>query len=462
MRIRLMLSFALVVLVTIASLVFFFQRTTVREVEAFMVRGSMVGVNEIAADLEAYYNQHGSWDGLNLTDTLFAGQGQNGRGLGGMMGSGGANMMGQRLRVAAADGVVFLDSRSESVGSSLNSQELQSSVVLHDQSGLKIGYLLAEGGSGAQLGDQTFLVTRLNQAAFNAALIAGAISLALALLLAYTLLRPVDHLSKAAKALAGGDMSQRVPAGGSGEMAELGRTFNTMADSLQQAELSRRAMTADIAHELRTPLSVQRAQIEALQDGIDPLTPESLRSLLEQNELLARLVDDLRTLALADAGELRLEFTSADFPTVARRVVERFRPQAAAQNITLAVDEASGGCPPTLMDTGRIEQILSNLLSNALRYTPAGGAVTAAVRCEAGFVELRLRDSGPGIPAEALPHVFERFYRSDRARSRDKGGSGLGLAIARQLALSHGGSLSAANGAQGGAEFTLSLPVRQA
>jgi signal transduction histidine kinase len=239
-----------------------------------------------------------------------------------------------------------------------------------------------------------------------------------------------------------------------------------MAESLQSAEQGRRAMTADIAHELRNPLAVQRASLEALQDGIFPLTPESLDPILEQNLLLTRLVEDLRTLALADSGQLALERTPTDLASLVRRVMERFEPQAATQQVNLQLEVRSTAIhplPTVHLDPVRVEQILNNLLSNALRQLPSGGSIRLSLETapEAAprVVRIRVLDSGAGIPPEALPHIFERFYRAGRSRSRSEGGSGLGLAIARQLAEAHGGSLEAANDPAGGAVFTLTLPL---
>jgi signal transduction histidine kinase len=231
-----------------------------------------------------------------------------------------------------------------------------------------------------------------------------------------------------------------------------------MAESLERAEQSRRAMTADIAHELRNPLAVQRANLEAMQDGVYPLTAEGLEPVLEQNRLLTRLVEDLRTLALADAGQLALERTSTDIVGLVRRVVERFNPTASARQVSLRLDFPEAALLPLPLDPLRVEQILGNLLSNALRYTPDGGQISLSLAATPGGATLSVRDSGPGIPPEALPHLFERFYRADKARSREGGGSGLGLAIARQLAEAHGGTLTAANHPQGGALFLLNLP----
>jgi len=238
----------------------------------------------------------------------------------------------------------------------------------------------------------------------------------------------------------------------------LGQTFNNMADSLQQSEASRRAMTADIAHELRTPLAVQRANLEALQDGVYPLTVQNLDPVVEQNHLLTHLVEDLRTLALADAGQIELERTPSNLFSLVTRVVEKFQPQASTQQVNLVLSPPAETLPPISIDPIRIEQLLINLISNALRYTPPGGRIDVAFSSLPNASRLTVHDSGSGIPEDSLPFIFERFYRADKSRSRSEGGSGLGLAIARNLARAHGGELTAANHPSGGAVFTLVLP----
>jgi two-component system OmpR family sensor kinase/two-component system sensor histidine kinase BaeS len=260
--------------------------------------------------------------------------------------------------------------------------------------------------------------------------------------------------------------------GGKDELATLGKAFNHMAASLEEGEQRRQSMTADIAHELRTPLAVQRANLEAMLDGVYPLTTKNLGPVLEQNQLLTRLVADLRTIALADAGELDLNILSIDLNRIVSSVVERFRPQADRQQISLGI-ELDAACPVLEADRDRIEQILINLLNNALHYTPEGGEIRISTSCNtqtagqlakqfAGqFALVEIRDSGSGIPPDALPYIFERFYRVDRSRSREEGGTGLGLAIARKLAEAHGGNLIAANIPEGGALFRLSLPLRR-
>ena len=368
-------------------------------------------------------------------------------------------MMNQRLRLADAQGNIVVDTESAQGSGRLVGTELEQAIPLQ-ANGETVGFLYPEGGVDFGAGDQRLLLARLNRAALISALLAGGLALILALLLAYRLLRPVTALTQAAGELAAGDLSRRVPIQGGDELAHLGKAFNHMAASLQDAEESRRAMTADIAHELRTPLAVQRAHLEALQDGVYPLKTENLAPILDQNHLLTRLVEDLRTLALADAGQFRLEKMPTDLPALLSRVAGRFEPQAAASGVALdlRLEPPSQDAPNPLLDPARIEQLLGNLLANALRYTPEGGKIYLLLAYRPQGVEIIVRDTGPGIPTQALAHIFERFYRADRSRSRAEGGSGLGLAIARQIAQAHGGALSAANHPQGGAVFTLTLP----
>jgi signal transduction histidine kinase len=360
----------------------------------------------------------------------------------------------QRLRLYDAQGELLLDTSGADSGGRANSDTLEQAIPLEVENQV-VGYLLTERRLQFTPAHERTLLTRLNRSALAAAIIAGAVALVLALLLAYRLLRPVQDLTQAATHMAKGDLSQRVPVRGDDQLATLGRTFNTMADSLEQAEHRRKALTADIAHELRTPLAVQRAHLEALQDGIYDLTPENLAAIQEQNQVLTRLVEDLRTLALADAGELALERTPTDVAALLERVVARFSPQAGEADVNLNL--ALGGSNLTRpLDPQRIEQILNNLLSNAIRYTPEGGTIYIRLFREGDDVLITVRDTGPGIPNEALPHLFDRFYKIDKSR-RQHSGTGLGLAIARNLAQAHGGDLTACNHPQGGAVFTLRL-----
>lgn len=459
MRLKLTLSFILVVLVSVLGVVLAAQFGAAREVRLFMSRGGMIRLESLADQLEEYYRQNQSWNGVEVLLEAFlaspgGGMGNRPEHAGqGMM----ARMMGGDLLLADAEGKVVADTSGTRLSERLSEAEFDLALPL--KSGWKtVGYLLLVGGMSFSTGDERFLIERLTQAAVTGGLIAAGIAIGLAFVIAYRIARPVQLLTGAAQRLSLGDLSQRVKIAGNDEVAELGRAFNQMAESLQRAQESRRAMTADIAHELRTPLAVQRANLEALQDGVYELTPANLEPILEQNRLLTRLVEDLRLLALADAGQLKMELTPTDLTSLLGQMVERFRAQVEAQQVSIQLQSPSKR-PILMLDPMRFEQVLGNLLSNALRYTPPGGEIQIQLTTSPSQVTVAIRDTGPGIPEEALPFIFERFYRADRARSRQEGGSGLGLAIARQIVEAHGGQLTAANHPEGGAVFTICLPV---
>jgi two-component system, OmpR family, sensor histidine kinase BaeS len=459
MRTRLILAFIFVMFLSIACVVIIARRSTAREIQAFMLRGTMTQVDSLKGELEAYYRANGSWQGAEKLLPI-TGQGIQTRMGGQGMGGPGMGMMNLRVRLADANGTVLIDTSGATIGNLLNLAERRSAVALR-LGFRRVGLLVLDNQAGFTPGEGRFLISRLNRAALIAAVVAGGLTLLVALLLSDRLIQPVVALTRAARRMAQGDLTQQVSVNGDDELAELGQAFNHMANSLRNAEENRRQMTADIAHELRNPLAVQRAQLEAMQDGVYPVTQANLQPVLDQNLFLTHLVEDLRTLALADAGQLSLERVPTDLLELVGRIVERFKPRAESLGISLLLDssaEPQGAAAQMYLDPLRIEQILGNLLSNAMRYTPQGGVIMLKPSRSGNTVQIKVQDSGPGIAPDDLPHIFERFYRADKARSRAEGGSGLGLAIARQLAEMQGGTLTAANAPQGGAIFTLSLP----
>jgi signal transduction histidine kinase len=460
MRLRLIIAFILIVLVTIGIFILVSLRQTSQEVRNFINRGGLTGSEDVVLALEEYYRSHGTWDGV---EQVFRTASPLPRGM----------MWGQRLRpdegskveipppnlrLADADGNLIAHYRD----AGMEGDERLTQVELRRAAPLKVdgetvGYLVPAGAPNFTAANEIALLSRLNRAAIIAVGIAGVVAIVLALLLSYSLVRPVRALTNAASHLSDGDLTHRVQVKGRDELAALGRTFNQMAESLQQMENSRRAMTADIAHELRTPLAVQRAHLEAIEDGVYPFSLESLATIEEQNHLLTRLVEDLRTLALADSGKLELLATPTDLSDLVRRIAKRYEPQASERGIIIQT-YLGEYCPKVQVDSQRIQQILHNLLSNAIRYSPDDGLVSMTLTCRQDHVFLTVRDSGPGIPEDALSNVFDRFYRADKSRARQEGGTGLGLSIAKKLAQAHGGDLTAANHPDGGAIFTLELP----
>jgi two-component system sensor histidine kinase BaeS len=271
------------------------------------------------------------------------------------------------------------------------------------------------------------------------------------------LVRPIRALTRAAQRMEAGDRSARVTISGRDEVGRLASAFNAMAEAVEANERQRRAMVSDVAHELRAPLTNIRGYLEAAAEGVVPLEPALVDSLLEESTALGRLVDDLQDLALADAGRLHLHPEHVDAADVVRAVAAAQRRRAAAANVTLAVD--ANGPVPVLADPGRLRQALGNLVANAIRYTRPGGRVTVSAAASDAAAILTVRDTGIGIPAGHLPHVFDRFYRADPSRSRNTGGSGLGLAITKQLVDAHGGVIQVLSEPGQGSIFTVRLPL---
>jgi len=294
-------------------------------------------------------------------------------------------------------------------------------------------------------------------AAPTVAVAAGVALVALlgALLLSRAVLRPVRALTSAARGLGEGELARRVPVSGRDEIAELGRAFNRMAHSLQAAEEQQRRLTGDIAHELRTPLANLRGYLEALRDGVVEPTPELLDSLHEEAMLQQRIVDDLRDLALAEAGALTYHRATVDLGDLLEACRTAHRAQADTAGVTLRVD--IGGPVHVDADADRLRQVLGNLVGNALRATEQGGTVTLAAARRGAFAVVEVHDTGKGISADDLPHLFDRFWRADPSRGRTTGGSGLGLSIARQIVTDHGGTIEAHSTVGVGTTFTVML-----
>ena len=264
---------------------------------------------------------------------------------------------------------------------------------------------------------------------------------------------PLDDLLKAAERVGQGDYSVRVQEKGPREMRSLAGAFNSMASRLNITNEQRRNLLADVTHELGTPLTVVRGNLEGMLDGVYPADEANLRLLLEETNMLARLVEDMRTLALAESGALHLRKEATDLSMLIRDTMAAFQSKADTAGVSLTV-ETTGELPWLELDPGRIRQVLSNLVANALRYTPPGGAIKVLYWQAENKALIDVQDSGPGIPEAELPHVFERFYKST-----DSGGMGLGLAIARHLVEAHGGTITAESKPGRGATIKISLPL---
>jgi len=349
----------------------------------------------------------------------------------------------------------------------ITSNELHRYMMGNDGQGMMgPGGMMGQGGPPATAGTgfgQQVVIDRVNQAV----VIGGLVALMAALLFGFfvfrSITRPVEQLTHAAQSLAKGDLAARVEVDshptrlGNDELSDLGTAFNVMADHLQQSERLRRDMTADLAHELRTPLAVMRGNLEAMVDGVYPLDAEHIKPALDQVNLLSRLIEDLRTLAMAEAGQLPLVKRPTDLRALISNTLTSFEAPATSQQVTLRSGVASD-LSSIEIDPDRIQQTLAILISNALRHTPASGSITVKAHHETDRVLIEVTDSGAGIPPEDLPHVFERFYRADKSRSRERGGAGLGLAIAKSIVEAHGGTIGVQSELGKGTTMIIQLP----
>lgn len=506
---KLLGAFALVIVVLAVVATALANQATAGEFHAYTDRNSQAWAQRLAPALADYYSQNNTWDGVGgvLQDPLAGAtpsspyptaapanpamrRGGMGRGMMGMewyaatpvpapgvTGTGGDpagqpwpggmgpgmrggqragapvnvnvwSMMGHRVIVADATGRVVSDSSGESNSAVLSSEELAGGESIQI-AGQPAGTVLVETGAtlpGTPAGE---FLRAMNRSILVAVLAAGIVAMILGSVLFYQITAPVRKLKTAASAIAMGDLSQRVQVRSRDELGDLAVTFNTMAESLGRAEIQRRQMVADVAHELRTPLSVMQANLEAMQDGVLPLDAEEIASLHEETVLLSRLVADLHLLSLAEAGQLKLEQEEVEPGELIRKSTERLYQNAQERGVTINI-ETPQALAPVWADADRISQVLGNLVSNALRYTGSGGTITVKVEALAEQrsvitqkrtpeVLVSVTDTGCGIPKVDLPYVFDRFYRADKSRTRASGGSGLGLAIIKHIVEAHGG-----------------------
>ena len=461
LHVQLILAFTLLILVAVGAIAILIIQTTDTQFRQYVTNSSMQASGSGLEQLIAYHEQRGSWDGV---ETLL-GQGVFFSGPGDIfpMTSGRTPRAMGRLDILLADanGKIVYDSAAEMDGRRLSSRERSKALPITRSDGSVIGYLLLsmprEWTTTGRL-EQQFLSGMRNILITGAALAVG-LGLIVGAFLSQRLTAPLQRLAAAARAVAGGDLNHKVTVEGSAEISEVGRAFNEMTTALSESERQRRNMVADVAHELRTPLSVIQGNLRAILDDVYELDKEEISRLYDESRLLGRLVDDLRELALADAGQLRLSPRATDLAPVIQDSIENLVLGAEAQEVNLTAS-LPDDLPKVQADPDRVSQVLRNLLVNALRYTPAGGSVTVSASSDDGLVEVAVADTGVGIDPEALPHIFERFWRADPARAR-MGSTGLGLSIAQSLIEAQGGRIWAESAPGQGSTFRFTLPVER-
>lgn len=453
LAIRLTFFFLVVALVT-ATLVFIFVRSTrVSQFQSLIVEQELALLRE---EIPAYYDRFESLEGF---DTYFPAllrlsaparptdRPPPDRPFHGPVG------------VVDAQGTVLVPLRGYAPGETIPDSVLEQGIPVV-ANGKTVAFMFPDRGPPFPFrAEEQAYLERTNQALILATVGAVLVAVLLGAVFARTLTRPIRDLTAAAQALQQGSLGQQVPVRSQDELGQLATTFNQMSAALARAVQARRQMTADIAHDLRTPLQVIGGYIDSMVEGDLEPTRERLLTVYTEIEHLQHLVADLRTLSRADAGELRLNPQILAPCELLIRVAATYENQAHHQGLTLTMNAASD-LPLLFVDEERMIQVLGNLVSNALRHTPTGGQITLTAYQEDSTIQLAVQDTGEGIAAEDLPYLFDRFYRVDRARQEESGASGLGLAIARALVTAHGGTITALSpGPCQGATFTITLPL---
>ncbi|MFH0846872.1 MAG: ATP-binding protein [Chloroflexota bacterium] len=453
LRFRLFVAFTVVILVAVGAVYFFVSRTSGSEINRFGERSQQARFSRVDFELVRYFREHESLEGIQPYVVQWGG------------------LYGQRIVLTDVSGMCIADSEGELLGQNyLPDMQGRRLSMLWGGSNTGTLYLSPEspsdfpapftGQSPPDFPSHLTLSRAISHYLLWGTLLAVAIALLFTFFFSRRISAPVKALALAAGKLGRGDLSERVELKEKGEMGELAQAFNSMASDLERDKKLQRGMIADIAHELRTPLSNIRGYLEAIRDGLIKPDEDTIRSLEEETALLSRLVSDLQELSLAEAGELRLNRELEDLGGVIGKTVATMQNQGAAKGIQMTT-ELPDKLPPVNIDPQRISQVLRNLLENAITHTGAGGSIKVVAESRDNLIKVGVTDTGEGIPAEDMPYLFERFYRVDKSRSRATGGTGLGLTIAKRLVEAHGGTIEAQSELGKGSRFTFTIPLAE-
>jgi signal transduction histidine kinase len=458
LSIRLVLAFLLTSVVGVGLAALFIQQLVVDGFDDFLLEQRR---DDFVEATQSYYSEYGTWQGVNewLRDNGAPKHSEEG-------GDFPPPDLDQpppfpnRIFFSLADsnGMLVVSPDPRQRGQQVSASELAKGMAI-SINGEQVGTVLLLGQAPQRNPAEERYLARTSWALAAAAAIALGIALVLGILLAQFITRPVRSLTKAAAAIAEGDLYQQVPVHSDDELGQLALQFNRMSKDLAQATAARRRMTADIAHDLRTPLTVIAGYLEALRDEVLTPTPKRFGMMYDETQHLLHMVEDLHTLSLADAGTLALNPAPIKPLALLEQVADIFQHSAQQQQIALQV-ESDSDLPELQIDHNQMVRTLSNLLSNALRYTPDGGRITLGAHQDADQLVLEVADTGSGIDENELQNIFERFYRTDTSRTLETGGSGLGLAIVRSIVEAHGGTVSASSRLGHGTTFSIRLPMK--
>lgn len=442
---RLLLGYMAIIGLTVALMGIIINRVTAQTFSRYLNDQAASHSEMLPVMLTGYYARNGSWEGVQ-PDIEEAGL-----------------MIGAPVTLVDEQGYIIATTQPDLMGQTAsNIPNINVTIPVLDGSSATIGTVYVQRNISHQRADETFL-TDVTRALIVAGLVVALLAAGLSVLLTRSINRPLAEMEHAATQFAQGDYTVRVSPHGKDEVATLGQTFNQMAESVGSVERLRRELVANVSHDLRTPLTVIRGYLEGLRSGqiADRRSAEmAFEAMHIEVTRLLHLVGNLRQVAALDSGSLPLNRRSITVTELFSTAIDRITPLAAAKSVHLRYD-VPANLPTLYIDVERMGQALFNLLENAVRHTPAGGAILLTARYHSEHLHLIIQDNGAGIPAEHLPHVFERFYRADRARNPAEGRAGLGLSIVKSIVEAHGGVVKAeSEGTPGkGSVFILSLPL---
>jgi signal transduction histidine kinase len=440
---RLLTAFTLIIIVVIGSAFFLAHRNTRIEIERLNERVEDMQTRRFESELINQHLRQGGWEEVQPIVIQWG------------------RLFGRRIILTDVSHTVVADSEGEIVGEVFSTNE-EGLPITPPWEHNPIGTMYIDPQNTSDINAAALQITYQTTGRFFlwGGLAAIAIAILLTFLLSRHILAPVKALTAAARKFGKGDFSQRVHADDKGEVGELAESFNSMAANLENAEQLRRNMVADVAHELRTPLSNLRGYLEAIDDGMITPDKDTINLLNEETTTLSRLIDELQELSMADAGKLKLIRQNENVYRLIEESVIAVKNGAGEKGLAISSDLPTG-LPDIYVDGHRIKQILRNLLENAVAHTGQGGSINISAWRDNEQVNISVTDTGEGIPPEDLPNIFERFYRVDPSRARATGGSGLGLTIAKRFTEAHGGQIRVTSKPGEGSTFTVTLPVAQ-
>ena len=438
---RLLAGFTVIIIITVGAVFFFLSQSTSAEFERFQQGIEARRADGLQFQLSNYYLHSGSWEGAQPYIVQMA------------------DIYEWRILLTDSEGIVVADSESSLLGQHHEPEE-EGLNIRGPFKQLPFGtlYFTPYARAGAEVALLASMVTRIGGLLLWSCLVATAVAVIVAYIISRRTLTPVRELTGAVRRLGSGDLSQRVNVTSGGEIAGLSAAFNTMADDLQKSQQAQKNMIADTAHELRTPLSNIRGYVEAIRDHVIEPDDETITTLDEESALLAHLVEDLQDLSMLEAGQVALERQSENPSELIQQTANAVRAAATSKGVELITD-IPVGLPLVSIDHHRIGQVLRNLLNNALIHSERGDTVTVVAKPQGDMIEIAVADTGEGISADDLPHVFERFYRADKSRSRATGGHGLGLTISKGLVEAHGGRMTVESDPGEGSRFSFTIPI---